>query len=129
MSKLIMVTAPHFVAGVIVGKRAAPIIRYMKYWSEEKIAEYCAMKGWFANTEPNLLTQNKVAKRGAGGSKKTKHAKLYQAVLDMAPSSVIEWTQPCTSIRGLIATISDFKLPFKVYTRKENNRFFIVRCI
>ena len=44
--KLLHITAPHFCAGVVVGERAAPILRYMKDWSEEKIREYCRKKGW-----------------------------------------------------------------------------------
>jgi hypothetical protein len=43
---LFQIEAPHFVAGVIVGERAAPIIKYMKDWSEDQIKIYCNIKGW-----------------------------------------------------------------------------------
>jgi hypothetical protein len=42
----LVIEAKHFVAGVEVGKRAAPIIQYMKDWSEGKIRQYCFWKGW-----------------------------------------------------------------------------------
>jgi hypothetical protein len=45
-SKFLVILAPHFTAGVEVGDRAAPIIKYMAKWSEEKIREYCNKKGW-----------------------------------------------------------------------------------
>jgi len=44
--RLLRIVAPHFVAGVVVGERAAPIIRYMKHWSEVSIREYCERKKW-----------------------------------------------------------------------------------
>lgn len=46
MKTLLRITAPHFVAGVVVGERAAPIIGYMRRWAEDKIVAYCADRGW-----------------------------------------------------------------------------------
>lgn len=41
-----IIQAPHFTAGIEVGKRAAPIIHYMLTWDETRIIEYCKKKGW-----------------------------------------------------------------------------------
>lgn len=47
---LIIVTAPHFVAGVCLRDdivvRAAPILRYMIGWDFPRIEQYVARKGW-----------------------------------------------------------------------------------
>jgi len=43
---LIRITSNYFCAGIVVGERAAPIIKYMKLWNEKKITEYCKKKGW-----------------------------------------------------------------------------------
>lgn len=43
---VIRIMAPHFVAGVIVGERAAPIVHYMASWSAARIRSYCASKRW-----------------------------------------------------------------------------------
>jgi hypothetical protein len=43
---LLRIEAAHFVAGIVVGKRAAPIIAYMRDWPPEKIKTYCRKKGW-----------------------------------------------------------------------------------
>jgi len=48
--ELVRVTSPHFVAGVIVGQRAAPIVRYMKEWPRERIERYCRTKNWRCET-------------------------------------------------------------------------------
>lgn len=40
------IVAPHFVAGVVVGEVAAPIVNYMRAWSPERIEGYCQKKGW-----------------------------------------------------------------------------------
>jgi hypothetical protein len=45
---LIRVSAPHFVAGVVVGSHAAPIVQYMARWPMQKILAYCTSKGWNA---------------------------------------------------------------------------------
>jgi hypothetical protein len=46
METLLAIDSGYFYAGVEVGRRAAPIIRYMASWSESKIREYCTRKGW-----------------------------------------------------------------------------------
>jgi len=43
---LLQITAPHFCAGIEVGKRAAPILHYMVRWPVSRIRDYCASKGW-----------------------------------------------------------------------------------
>lgn len=43
---LLRIIAPHFVAGVVEGERAAPIVRYMINWDLYQILEYCDKKGW-----------------------------------------------------------------------------------
>lgn len=42
----LVIKAGHFVAGVEVGKRAAPIIKYMADWNRGRIEQYCFWKGW-----------------------------------------------------------------------------------
>jgi len=48
---LLRIVAPHFVAGVELGHRAAPIIGYMRTWTLRRIQSYCAMKGWRVQTK------------------------------------------------------------------------------
>ena len=48
VEKIIRIDAPWFVAGVVVGIRAAPIVRYMARWSSEAILAYCQKRGWKA---------------------------------------------------------------------------------
>lgn len=43
---LLRIVAPYFVAGIVVGERAAPIIKYMVPWTLEQIGAYCAKKRW-----------------------------------------------------------------------------------
>jgi len=43
---LLRITAPHFVAGVVPGLYAAPIVAYMIAWAPAAIECYCADKGW-----------------------------------------------------------------------------------
>lgn len=47
---LLSIDAPHFNAGVVVGKRyvetAAPIVKYMLGWTPAQVYEYCDKKGW-----------------------------------------------------------------------------------
>lgn len=47
---LIQITAPHFCAGLVAkdGRviRAAPIIKYMRGWTGQQVADYCREKGW-----------------------------------------------------------------------------------
>lgn len=43
---LVRVIAPHFVAGLVVGERAADIIRYMRTWPIERVRTYCRSKSW-----------------------------------------------------------------------------------
>lgn len=45
---MIRIVAPHFVAGVVVGERAAPIVKYMATWSAARILNYCSSKRWEA---------------------------------------------------------------------------------
>lgn len=48
--RLIYINAPHFFAGLIVQNNkvieAAPIIKYMRGWSQHAIKVYCQHKGW-----------------------------------------------------------------------------------
>ena len=46
MSQLVRILAPHFVAGVILGERAAPIVAYRRTWSLEQIAKHCRARRW-----------------------------------------------------------------------------------
>jgi hypothetical protein len=47
---LLRITAPHFVAGVVLlndrVSTCAPILRYMYGWDEVKIRRYCSKKHW-----------------------------------------------------------------------------------
>jgi len=47
---LLQITAPHFVAGLVIEegsvKRVAPIIKYMRGYTIEKVRKYCERKGW-----------------------------------------------------------------------------------
>jgi hypothetical protein len=48
---LILIDAPHFCAAYARNSdNIAPIIRYMRGWSNERIAEYCRKKGWKMST-------------------------------------------------------------------------------
>lgn len=50
--RLVRVVAPHFVAGFEtdgVVRRAAPIIKYMLGWSNERARAYITSKGWTAS--------------------------------------------------------------------------------
>lgn len=44
--RYLRISAPHFTAAVIVGRAAAPIVSYMRTWSEERIVDYCKSKRW-----------------------------------------------------------------------------------
>jgi len=47
--KILRINAPHFIAGVVLESTVtitAPIVKYMKGWTEEKVYSYCASKGW-----------------------------------------------------------------------------------
>lgn len=49
--RLIRVVAPHFVAGFETDgtvRRAAPILRYMVGWSDDRARGYIRRKGWNA---------------------------------------------------------------------------------
>jgi hypothetical protein len=50
MTKLIRISAPHFVCGVVAeaGRivTAAPIVAYMIGWNGRKFADYCKEKKW-----------------------------------------------------------------------------------
>ena len=44
---IIRITANHFCAGYdVINGNIAPIIKYMKGWSLEKIKSYCKEKNW-----------------------------------------------------------------------------------
>lgn len=47
---LAAIDAPHFYAGVVLDDDvvtiAAPIVKYMRGWSRDKVREYCRAKGW-----------------------------------------------------------------------------------
>ena len=60
-NRLIRITAPHFVAGIVTycgpmvtkksgmrvpSHRCAPIVKYMKNWTVADIMRYCKKKGW-----------------------------------------------------------------------------------
>jgi hypothetical protein len=50
--RLIRVVAPHFVAGFITDGAvtiAAPILKYMIGWSDDRARSYIATKGWVAH--------------------------------------------------------------------------------
>lgn len=43
---MLQIRSPYFVAGWTDHGECAPIIHYMRNWSEEKVREYCEKKGW-----------------------------------------------------------------------------------
>jgi hypothetical protein len=47
---LAAIDAPHFYAGIVlqddVVVEAAPIVRYMRKWSRDRVRDYCKEKGW-----------------------------------------------------------------------------------
>lgn len=47
---LVQITAPHFCAGIVIDsdrvQKAAPILKYMMYWSSLTVKQYCYRKGW-----------------------------------------------------------------------------------
>lgn len=51
MNDLYQITAPYFCAGIdfkgtLIVKEAAPIIKYMKGWTLQKVSNYCLCKRW-----------------------------------------------------------------------------------
>lgn len=49
--RLVRFVAPHFVAGFVTNgrvTRAAPIIKYIVGWPDDRVREYCRRKGWSA---------------------------------------------------------------------------------
>lgn len=56
---LVRITASHFVAGIIVKNDrvtlSAPILKYMRGWTSDRVRQYCKEKGWRASIvkEPN----------------------------------------------------------------------------
>lgn len=52
---LLIVSAPHFVAGLVYKERAAPIISYMADWEFAKIKWYCRRKKWSLQKYSELL--------------------------------------------------------------------------
>lgn len=49
---LLRIEAPHFVAGVIIGLAAAPIVGYMREWDYERIVRYCFRRRWSVREVP-----------------------------------------------------------------------------
>ena len=49
---MLRISAPHFVAGIVRGGPAAPIIRYMKGWTFARIKAYCDRKRWTIEVMP-----------------------------------------------------------------------------
>jgi hypothetical protein len=47
---LAVIDAPHFYAGVVLWNdkvvEAAPIVKYMRKWSRDRVRVYCQQKGW-----------------------------------------------------------------------------------
>lgn len=47
---LAAIDAPHFYAGIVlegdIVTESAPILKYMRGWSRDKVREYCKLKGW-----------------------------------------------------------------------------------
>ena len=46
------ILAPHFVAGIVLGERAAPIVRFILGWNERRIRDYCARRRWRVEEVP-----------------------------------------------------------------------------
>ena len=46
LNTLVRIVSSWFVAGVVVGVRAAPIVKYMRNWSLVRIMQYCETRGW-----------------------------------------------------------------------------------
>lgn len=56
---LIIISAPHFTAGYDTSSgNIAPIIKYMKGWSLERIQAYCDKKGWTVSVVANDSSKN-----------------------------------------------------------------------
>ncbi len=49
-SVLAAIDAPHFYAGIILEQdvviQAAPIVKYMRGWSRDRVRDYCRQKRW-----------------------------------------------------------------------------------
>jgi hypothetical protein len=53
--RLVRIDAPHFVAGFETDgavQRAAPILKYMMGWPDDKVRAYLRVKGWVATVIP-----------------------------------------------------------------------------
>ena len=53
---LMQILGPHFVAGVVLKNntvvRAAPILKYMIGWSQQRVMQYALHKHWTVKTIP-----------------------------------------------------------------------------
>lgn len=47
---MLRIVAQHFVAGIEVDGRSAPILAYMRGWSAQRIKDYCARERWAVET-------------------------------------------------------------------------------
>lgn len=58
---LASIDAPHFYAGVVLWDdkvvEAAPILRYMKGWSRDRVRSYCKDKKWSVSVVHELRRQ------------------------------------------------------------------------
>jgi len=54
--QLVRIEGPGFVAGVIVGIAAAPIVGFMRTWDHARIVRYCFRKRWRVSDVPLLVT-------------------------------------------------------------------------
>lgn len=56
---LAQIDAPHFVAGIVLDSdvvvEAAPIVRYMRGWTRDRVCAYCQRKGWSVKSVPPIL--------------------------------------------------------------------------
>lgn len=52
MRVTLRISTPSFVAGVIVGELAAPIVKYMARWSRKSIEDHCRLRGWGCEVVP-----------------------------------------------------------------------------
>lgn len=61
--QLLIISAPHYVAGLLYKQQAAPIIQYMTDWDIEKIKAYCSKKGWIVQTIEEALEKEEQYER------------------------------------------------------------------
>lgn len=79
---LAQIRAPSFTAGIVlfddVVVETAPVVRYMRRWSREKVREECRRRGWTVTVIHQIEREDVTAPSIQSGI--TQHAESFEAV-------------------------------------------------